>query len=81
MINKLYGEDWIALWHRILEEEIELANKPDEEFELPGVGVDEESGGRGNSFTGSSPGTPNRPGGPPGRRQPPARRRPPGPGG
>jgi hypothetical protein len=81
MINKLYGEDWIALWHTILEEEIELANKPDEEFDLPGVAVDEESGGRNDSFRGSSPGTPNRPGGPPGRRQPPARRRPPGPGG
>jgi len=82
MIDKLYGDDWIALWHRILEEEIELANRPDEEFDLPGVGVDDESGGRGSSFSGSPPGsTPNRPGGPPGRRQPPTRRRPPGPGG
>jgi hypothetical protein len=82
MINKLYGDDWIALWHKILEEELALANKPDEDFDVPTVDLDT-SESRGTSFGGgSSPGTtPNRPGGPPGRRPPPPPRRPPGPGG
>ncbi|MDY7108888.1 MAG: hypothetical protein SYC29_09655 [Planctomycetota bacterium] len=81
MINKLYGDDWIALWHEILEEEMALADKPDEEFDVPTVDLDS-SEDRGGTFgSGTSPGTtPNSPGGPPGRRPPPPRRRPPGPG-
>lgn len=81
MMNKLYGDDWIALWHRILEEEIELANKPDEDFDVPTVDLDTTEGRSGGFGSGTSPGTtPNSPGGPPGRRPPPPRRRPPGPG-
>jgi len=84
IMNKLYGEDFIAKWHEILDEELALADKPDEEFEKPDVVLDEEeeeerSSSRGVGGGGKSPG--RKPGGP-GRRTPPKKkRRPPGPGG
>lgn len=37
IINKLYGLDPIAVWHSILEEEQELAGRPDEEVEIEQV--------------------------------------------
>jgi hypothetical protein len=35
IIDQLSGNDWIAAWHKILAEELALADKPDEEFEPP----------------------------------------------
>jgi hypothetical protein len=75
MINKLYSTDWITVWHKILEEEIALANKPDQELEPPERRDGGRSGGS-RSGGGSRPGlAPTGPGGPP-----PPIRRPPGPG-
>lgn len=80
MMDQLYGSDWIGIWHQILQQEMELANKPDEDWDPQRVviddGEDEES-----SSAGSPGGTPGaKPGGPPGRRPPPpgGPRRPPG---
>lgn len=54
ILNRLSG-DWIARWHEILEEELMLANKPDEEFVLAKRNLDESS----SSEPGSSPSGPS----------------------
>lgn len=83
ILNELSG-DWIAAWHRILEEEIELALMPDEDLTPISENLDEEGpsssgssgGGRGPASSPNSTPPPGR-----GRRKPPsAPRRPPGPG-
>lgn len=81
ILDELSG-DWIAAWHRILEEEMALAMVPDEDLNPVQINLDEEeeqagSGGTSRGTGGSPNSTP-----PPGRgrRKPPsAPRRPPGP--
>jgi hypothetical protein len=80
MIDRLYGEDPIALWHDILEQELELAMQPDDPYGIPqqdlDEGEDEEDGFYGGSPGGGDPGQPAPGGG--GRRPPPPPRKPPG---
>ncbi len=77
MIDKLYGDDWIRRWHEILEEELALADKPDEDLTIAQVELEGDGGGGGGSARGTSPGgtDPKGPGGPPGRRKPPKKKR------
>ena len=81
ILDELSG-DWIAAWHRILEEEMALAMVPDEDLSPVQMNLDEDddqsgSGGTARG-TGSSPNSTPPPGR--GRRKPPsAPRRPPGP--
>jgi len=77
IMTMLYGDDFIARWHEILEEELALADKPDEIFEKPKVVVDEDEGSSSSSAGRKTPG--GRSPSAPGRRPPPPRRRPPGP--
>lgn len=62
LIRELSG-DWIKAWHEILEEQVEIASRPDEEIEMPQRNLDQ---GEGAGGTGDSPGTqpqsPGRPG-------------------
>jgi hypothetical protein len=90
IVNKLHGADWIAAWFAILEEELALAEKPDEEFALPQQDYsdpkDERSSGPSqgpvNPSQPSSPSRPSSPGGPnPGKRRKGPKRAPPGKGG
>lgn len=84
IMDQLYGSDWISRWHQILEDEIELANQPDEDWNPQRVVLDESEddssspsgGGPGASPSSPSPGGPNMPG----RRKPPpgGPRKPPG---
>ncbi len=72
ILNLLSGTDWIASWHKILKEEMELANKPDEEFDVPQVNLDS---GQTTSSGSASPGggRPGPTGAPPNRgRRPPS---------
>jgi len=41
IMNRLYGDDWIATWHEILDEEAALASKPDEDISPLSVDLDE----------------------------------------
>ena len=76
LMDRLYGRDWIAEWFDILDEEMALANKPDEEFVVPQqvVGDDSDRGNYGgpgaNPSAPSTPSDPSRPTAPtgPGRR-------------
>lgn len=78
LMDRLHGDDWIAAWFKILDEEIALAEKPDEEFVVPQreVGDDTPRPGRGggggpsSSPAPSTPTDPSRPTAPstPGRR-------------
>jgi hypothetical protein len=81
IIDQLSGDDWIARWIEINEEEMRLANKPDETFEIEPVEINNTASAGGTSSGGGPGGT--KPGGAPGpgRRKPPkAPRKPPGPG-
>ncbi len=84
IMDKLYGDDFIKRWHEILEEELAMADKPDEDFEKPKAEEEEDDdkgSSSGTSLGGGSGGRSNKPKGP-GRRTPPKKkRRPPGPGG
>jgi hypothetical protein len=84
ILRKLSGDDWIARWHELLDEERQLAAELDVDPDMAPVDLDNSSSGS-NSSTGGSP--PSRapgfapgsaPGGPPGRRPPPPPRKPPG---
>lgn len=86
ILDKLSGDDWIARWHELLDEERELAAELDVDPELSPVDLDNSSSDDGS---GSGPGAApaprapgfapgSAPGGPPGRRPPPPPRRPPG---
>jgi hypothetical protein len=76
MMERLGGSDWIAGWFDILEQELALADEPDEEYAVPQRNVVEtdRSGFAGPaSGPGTSPptdpGRPSAPGGPnPGKR-------------
>ncbi|UCD76108.1 MAG: hypothetical protein JSV91_04135 [Phycisphaerales bacterium] len=82
ILDELSG-DWIAAWHRILEEEMALAMVPDEDLNPVQTNLDEDEDGASSSGgtsrgTGSSPNSSPPPGR--GRRKPPSTpRRPPGP--
>ena len=81
IMDKLSGSDWIAAWFELLEQELALAYKPDEEFVVPQKIVSGKRGGSGSSVTpGGAPASPTGTPGGPGRRPPPRNpRRPPGP--
>ncbi len=78
LMDRLYGEDWIAAWYEILDEEMALADKPDEEFVVPqrevGDNTPRASGGGGrpavNPTRPNTPSDPRKPSAPdsPGRR-------------
>ncbi len=59
LIDRLSGTDWIAAWFQILDEERELAYKPDEEFEVPQKDYSEKS--RRSSGPSSGPSAPGQP--------------------
>lgn len=75
MVNRLSGTDWIGAWHKILEEEMELAMRPDQEFEAPQQVLDEDPDERRSG--GSAPGGPQGPGFTPPSPSPPSGPRPP----
>jgi hypothetical protein len=76
MMDRLYGDDPIAIWFEILEQELALADKPDEEFVVPQKDLSDSDRG-GYSGPSSSPAPsgpknplrPSGPGGPPGKRK------------
>jgi hypothetical protein len=77
LMDRLYGDDWIAAWFDILDEEMALADKPDEEFVVPQREVGDDtprarSSGGGPAANPTRPSTPSAPGRPapggPGRR-------------
>ena len=78
LMDRLYGADWIAAWFEILDEEMALADKPDEEFVVPQQVVGDDSDRGSSSYGGpganpsapSTPSDPSRPTAPsgPGRR-------------
>jgi hypothetical protein len=83
IMGKLHGEDWIAVWHQLLEEERLLANKLDVEIERAQVVLAQGSGG--NNPGARAPSSPKKPGfgpspggGKPDRRPPGKKRKPPG---
>jgi hypothetical protein len=82
ILDQLSG-DWIAAWHRVIAQELALADEMDEELTRINQNLDEEqeeSGG--SSASGGGGGRGSRPAPPPGRgrRKPPGTpRRPPGP--
>jgi hypothetical protein len=81
MANRLSGTDWISAWHAILQEEMELALRPDEVFETPQQVLDESTSQEGDRSPSGAPGGPSRPTtAPPSapRSTPPPRRRVPG---
>ena len=74
LMDRLYGDDWIARWFNILEEELALADEPDEEIVIPQRDMSDttRSSGSSPSAIPTSPNSPapgNKPGpGGPGRR-------------
>ena len=86
MMERLGGSDWIAGWFDILEQELALADEPDEEFAVPQRNVAEtDRSGFAGPATGpgpsapTDPGRPSAPGGPnPGKRPKRGKRPPPG---
>lgn len=88
LIDRLSGSDWITAWFAILEEELALAEKPDEEFVVPQKDFTEQAvavgGGGGPSSPSVAPGGPSRgptappPGVNPGKRRKGPKRTPPG---
>lgn len=79
IMERLYGDDWIARWHKILDEDMELASQEDDDERLAVVDLDDREEDSGGSATSGSPGRPTAPRGP-GRRpaNPSGPRRPPG---
>lgn len=68
MVNKLSGDNWIAAWMQILEDELARASEPDEVIEITATDLSEEEDS-GSSYTGGAPGF-GTPGGQPGRKRP-----------
>jgi len=67
ILQKLSGVDWIESWHEVLEQELALASKPDDEYTIEQVNLETDSSGGGRlSSPGGSPGRglPSRPSGP-----------------
>jgi hypothetical protein len=79
ILDRLSGTDWIKAWHDILAEELALANRPDEEVDVPQQNLDNAPAGDGSSQPNAQPSSPgfNPASSPPGfgRRQPPGRKR------
>lgn len=51
IVNRLYGNDWIAAWHDILAQELALANQPDELVAMKQVNMDESTERNGVSLS------------------------------
>jgi hypothetical protein len=70
MMSKLSGSDWITAWFDILEQELALADKPDEEFAVPQKDYTEtkrtSSSGPSTGPIPQGPSDPSRPSAPPG---------------
>jgi hypothetical protein len=49
MMDRLSGADWIAAWHKILEEELALAHLPDEDLTLAQKNLDEQEDDEGSA--------------------------------
>jgi len=87
IIEKLSGTDWIAAWFGILDDELALAEIPDEDLIVAQKNYDSSDNGEsGGGSPGARPGRTNplSPGGGGGagrRKKPDGKRRPPGPGG
>jgi hypothetical protein len=85
LIDRLGGSDWIAAWFEILEEELALADKPDEDYVVPQQDYTEpkeatsrgSSGPTGNPSRPTSPSRPSAPGGGGGGKRPKRGKRPP----
>ncbi|MHC4785056.1 MAG: hypothetical protein ACYTE6_03745 [Planctomycetota bacterium] len=86
LMERLSGSEWITAWFDILEQELALADEPDEEFVVPQRNYNDEdkddfggsSAGQGPSAP-TDPGRPSRaPGGNPGKRKKRGKRPPPG---
>lgn len=60
IVNRLSGTNWIQSWHDIIDEEIMLASKPDEDITPPQQRIEDDSAGGGGS--GGSPVGPASPG-------------------
>jgi len=81
MMDRLHGDDWIALWHQIIADEAMLAMRPDHDVTIGSVNVDTatDAGGHSPSAPGAAPGGFDPGGGGGGGRRPsPPPRRPPG---
>ena len=59
IMEKLSGEDWIEAWHKLLEQDLALADKPDEEINEKQADLDE--GGEGSGERPASPEGPGQP--------------------
>jgi hypothetical protein len=88
LMNRLSGSDWISVWFDILQQELALADEPDEEFVPPQRNVsDSDRADYGGPSSGPGPGAPTDPGRPsappgmPGKRKKGPKRAPPGKGG
>lgn len=79
LMKKLYGEDLITLWHKLIDEERMLASLPDEDVTIRQVDLSSESDDGSFGSGGSTPAGAPSPGGPGGRRPVPPPRAPPGP--
>jgi hypothetical protein len=77
IMAKLSGEDWIEAWHRILQEDLALAELPDTPIKEPKMNYDKSGQDGGAGPSGGGPSEPSMPG----RRTPPRTPpyRPPGP--
>ena len=69
VLDKLSGSDWIAAWYKILEDELALAQKPDEVIDVPSQDLTQEATDD-SSSTPDGGGEPGVPGGMPGKRKP-----------
>jgi hypothetical protein len=87
MVDRLGGSDWISGWFQILDQELALADKPEEEYVVPQRDYsDKERSKSGGPATGPvNPGSPTPPGRPsappggnPGKRPKKGKRAPPG---
>jgi hypothetical protein len=67
IVNRLSGSDWIAAWYRILQEEMALADEPDEQVAIRSVNHDNTESIEGSSGGAAPSGSPFQPSGP-GRR-------------
>jgi hypothetical protein len=69
MINKLSGDDWIAAWMKVLEDELARAQEPDQVIEITATDLSEEE--EDSSYSGGVPGFGGGGGGgQPGRKRP-----------
>jgi hypothetical protein len=83
MVNRLHGDDQIALWHEIIADEAMLAMRPDEDVSISSVNIDTATSDGSVPFAPPGGGAPGvaptfDPGGGGGRRPSPPPRRPPG---